>query len=125
MNYLVKEVKYKTMSKLLVFLLFWILGSVLIWLQTNGQFVWTWFAKHPLFLSIVFGTIISYIMILATKYGFEVFKGSLWSIKWVGFSLGIITNALMNFYIMNEGINWKTTISLFLAFCIIAIQFWK
>ena len=73
MNYLVKEVKYKTMSKLLVFLLFWILGSVLIWLQTNGQFVWTWFAKHPLFLSIVFGTIISYIMILATKYGFEVF----------------------------------------------------
>tara|TARA_Y100001937_G_scaffold11332_1_gene14010 strand:- start:1022 stop:1363 length:342 start_codon:yes stop_codon:yes gene_type:complete len=113
------------MSKFLIFVLFWCLGSVLIWVQTNGQFLWSSFEKNPILLSVVFGTIISYIMIIATKYGFVSLNGSLWSIKWVGFSLGIIINALLNFYLMNEGINMKTTISLVLAFGIIAIQLWK
>lgn len=113
------------MSKLFIFLFLYLLGCILIWLQTNGQFVWTSFAKNPILLSIVFGTIISYIMITATKYGFNSLNGSLWSIKFVGFSLGIFANALLNYYIMNEGINAKTTISMVLAFCIITIQFWK
>ena len=113
------------MSKVFLFIIFWILGSTLIWIQTNGQFIWESFERNPFLLSIIFGTIISYVMITATKYGFLSLDGSLWSIKFVGFSLGIITNALLNYYLMNEGINIKTTISIILAFCIITIQFWK
>ncbi len=113
------------MSKVVAFVLFWILGSVLIWIQTNGQFIWNWFRDNPILLSICFGTIISLIMINATRIGFEALNGSLWSIKWVGFSLGIITNALLNYYLMGEGINMKTTISCVLACVIITIQFWK
>ena len=84
------------MSKVIPFISFWIIGSVLIWIQTNGQFLWTWFKDNPITLSVCFGTIISLIMITATRYGFESLNGSLWSIKWVGFSLGIIINALLN-----------------------------
>ena len=64
-------------------------------------------------------------MILATKNGFIVLNGSLWSIKFVGFSVGMIVNALLNYYLMNEGMNMKTLICIFLSLLIITIQFWK
>jgi len=113
------------MSKGMLFLSFWILGSTMIWIQTNGQFLWEWFRNNPIIVSICFGTTISMIMITATRYGFDTMNGSIWSIKWVGFALGIIINGLLNYFLMNEGINGKTIICLFLAIIILTIQFWK
>tara|TARA_B110000285_G_C15074836_1_gene590110 strand:- start:434 stop:775 length:342 start_codon:yes stop_codon:yes gene_type:complete len=113
------------MSKFLIFTLLYTLGGILIWTQTNGQFLWTSFEKNPLAISLTFGVTISYIMISATKYGFLSLNGSLWSIQFIGFSLGLIVNTILNYYLMNEGINIKTTISILLALCIITIQFWK
>jgi hypothetical protein len=113
------------MLKLLAYISFYLLGCSLIWIQTNGQFIWTSFAKNPFLVSFIFGTLISYVMITATKYGFVSLNGSLWSIKFFGFSLGLIVNAILNYYLMNEGINIKTTISMILAFIIIGIQFWE
>tara|TARA_B110000240_G_C13399325_1_gene410289 strand:- start:350 stop:691 length:342 start_codon:yes stop_codon:yes gene_type:complete len=113
------------MNKLFAFIGLYMLGSLLIWFQTNGQFLWTSFAKNPLLLSLIFGTTISYIMINAIKFGYISLNGSLWSIQFIGFSLGIIANATLNFLMMGEGINLKTLISIFLAFIIITIQFWK
>jgi len=113
------------MNKLFAFIGLYMLGGLLIWFQTNGQFLWSSFAKNPILLSIVFGTTISYIMINSIKYGYISLNGSLWSIQFVGFSLGIITNATLNFLMMDEGINLKTLLSIFLAFIIITIQFWK
>ena len=110
------------MNKLLIFITLYTLGGILIWMQTNGQFLWSSFAKNPILLSITFGVIISYLMITATKYGFMSLNGSLWSIQFVGFSLGLIVNTILNFYLMNEGISLKTIISIFLAFIIITIQ---
>jgi len=113
------------MNKLFAFIGLYMLGGLLIWFQTNGQFLWSSFAKNPMLISIVFGTTISYIMINSIKYGYISLNGSLWSIQFVGFSLGIITNATLNYVIMNEGINAKTLISIVLALCIITIQFLK
>ena len=83
------------MNKAIMFLVFWCLGSSLIWVQTNGQFLWSSFAKNPFMLSLVFGTLISYIMIMATKYGFSVLNGSLWSIKFVGFVINNNNNTIL------------------------------
>ena len=113
------------MNKLFIFLSLYLLGGILIWFQTNGQFLWTSFAKNPLVLSLIFGTTISYIMINAWKYGYMSMNGSLWSIQFVGFSLGLMANATLNFLMMGEGINLKTLLSIFLAFIIITIQFCK
>lgn len=113
------------MSKFLIFTLLYTLGGILIWTQTNGQFLWSSFERNPLVISLTFGVVISYIMISATKYGFISLNGSLWAIQFIGFSLGLIVNTILNYYLMNEGINLKTTISILLALCIITIQFWK
>lgn len=114
------------MNKLLIALVLFCIGHILIWFQTNGQFLWKWFDRNPIFLSIVFGGFISYFFIYATKYSYHYFNELLWPIKFVGFAVGIVTYACMTYYFMNEGISFKTMICMMLAFLILAVQvFWK
>jgi hypothetical protein len=111
---------------LLIGILLSLLGQTLIWFQTNGQFVWEWFRKNPLLLSICFGGIISYLFILGTKYLALHFGGLLWPVRFIGFGLGMIVFSILTWYFMGEGVNTKTLISLLLASTLVLIQiFWK
>lgn len=102
--------------------LLFILGQSMIWIQTNGQFVWPWFKKNPIAVSIVFGSIISYILIYATKMVVGYFDGELWPSRFIGFSTGIVTFTSLTYLFLGEGITMKTAISLVLTLCIICIQ---
>jgi len=114
------------MSKLTLCVLLFLFGQTLIWFQTNGQFLWKWFEKHPLILSITMGTTISYAFIIATKFAFEHFDGLLWPGRFLGFALGISSYAILTWIFMGEGISLKTLTSLILAAGIICVQlFWK
>ena len=100
------------MKGLLAGVLLFALGQSMIWIQTNGQFVWPWFKKNPITISIIGGTVISYMFIVATKLIAEY--------------CGIITFSALTYYLLDEGITTKTAICLMLACCIIGIQiFWK
>jgi hypothetical protein len=113
------------MSKLAISAALFLMGQTLIWFQVNGQFLWPWFKRNPLILSLIGGTIISYSFIIATEYAVEHF-GVLWPGRFLGFSLGIITYAFLTWWIMGEGITYKTAVSLFLSMGIICVQlFWK
>lgn len=102
------------------------IAQCIIWIQTNGQFVWPWFKRNPFLISLMGGTIISYIFIKGTAMVAEHFEGQLWPGRFIGQAGGMITFALLTFIFMNEGINTKTGISLVLATILIAIQiFWK
>jgi len=101
-------------------------GQTLIWFQTNSQFFSPWAKKNPILLSIVGGTVISYMFIKATAMIAGYYDGALWPGRFIGFSLGITSFAFLTWYFMGEGINLKTWISLGLAFALIAVQlFWK
>ena len=91
-------------------------------MQTNGQFIWPWFKKHPWPIAIGFGSIISYILIYATKNVVEHFDGLLWPGRFIGFSSGMVIFALMTWYFLGEGITTKTLISLVLASTLVAVQ---
>ena len=107
------------------FLLF-LLGQGLIWIQTNGQFVWPWFKKNPWPVAIGMGSIISYILIKATQMVVEHFDGLLWPGRFIGFASGILIFTAMTYYFMNEGITAKTRVSLLLTLILISIQIlWK
>ena len=113
------------MLKLIAFILFWTLGSVLIWVQTNGQFIWSWFKDHPFILSL-FGIPISLGYIWATKFAFAAFDGTLWPGRLIGFAMGIISFTILTNYYMGEGISTKVIVSLILAITLVLIQvFWK
>ena len=114
------------MNKLLLAVLLFLLGQTIIWFQTNGQFLWKWFDKHPLILSITLGTMKSYAFIHATKYAYIYFDGLLWPGRFLGFALGISSYAVLTWVFMGEGISVKTLTSLILALGIICVQvFWK
>jgi hypothetical protein len=114
------------MRNLIVGVSLFIFAQAMIWIQTNGQFVWPFFKKNPLLISMLGGTIISYIFIKGTALVAEHFDGLLWPGRFLGQATGIVVFAGMTFLFLNEGINTKTSISLFLAALLILIQiFWK
>ena len=103
------------------FLLFF-LGQGLIWIQTNGQFIWPWFKKNPWPVAIGFGSVISYILIHATRMVVEHFDGLLWPGRFIGFASGMVVFAGLTWLFLGEGITTKTMISLGLAFALICVQ---
>jgi hypothetical protein len=107
-------------------ILLFFVGQSLVWLQTNGQFVWPIIKKNPLPVSIIGGTIISYTFIVATKYLVEYYDGQLWPGRFIGFATGILAFSILTYFIMNEGMNIKTLVSLGLSVALILVQlFWK
>ena len=114
------------MKDLLLGLGYFAIGHTLIWFQTNGQFLWDWFQKNTLLLSIVGGTIISYTFITGTKYIVQYSNGLLWPGRLIGFGIGITSFTILTIFFMGEGFTTKTITSLILAMCLVSIQiFWK
>ena len=114
------------MIKILLVILFFLIGHILIWIQTNGQFLWRFFEKNPILLSFTFGGVISYFFIMATKYSYQSFDELVWPGRFIGFAVGIVSYAIMTYLLLNEGVTTKTLISLVLSLLILTIQLlWK
>ena len=114
------------MNKLLLAVVLFTFGQILIWFQTNLQFINKWSKDHPFLMACIFAVPISYAFIYATKYVVEYFDGALWPGRFIGFATGMIAFAILTNLYMNEGINSKTLISLVLATALVCIQiFWK
>jgi hypothetical protein len=114
------------LRNLITGILLFFFGQSLVWLQTNGQFVWPVIKKNPWAVSILGGTIISFTFINATKYLFEYYDGQLWPGRFIGFATGILAFSILTYFIMNEGMNVKTLVSLGLSIALILVQlFWK
>lgn len=102
------------------------IGQTLIWYQTNGQFLWEWFKKNPLLLSISIGSVVSYLFIVGTKYIVTYFDGLLWPGRFITFGMGILSFTFLTWLYMGEGITMKTFVSLLLAISLVSIQIlWK
>lgn len=99
--------------------------QLIVWFQVNGQFVWKWFDKNPILLSLI-GVPISYMFILATKMSVEGFGGILWPQRLLVFALGIISFTFCTYWFLGESLTIKTYVSLALALILVLIQlFWK
>ena len=114
------------MRGLLTGMFLFLAGQTMIWFKTNGQFISPWAKKNPWIISIIGGTVISYMFIRATAFISLYYDGALWPGRFIGFSMGICSFAFLTWYFMNEGINTKTMVSLGLAFALICVQLlWK
>jgi len=110
---------------ILLFILFISIGQISVWFQLNGQFIWKWFEKNTLLLSLL-GIPISYFFIEATRLGYRAFNGLLWPQRFLAFSLGIVVFTFCTWFFLGESISNKTFLSLVLAFTLVLIQiFWK
>jgi len=102
-----------------------LIGQVLIYIQLNFQFLYPWFKKNPLVVSLI-GVPISYLFVYATRFTVSAFDGAMWPQRFIGFATGMVVYALGTYILFNQAIDTKTGISLVLAIILIAVQiFWK
>ena len=94
--------------------------QIVIWFQLNAQVKWDWFKDNYLLMSVL-GMPISYALLYATKYGYLGF-GNLWSIRLLGFAVGIISFPFITYLVLGEGVTLKTGLSLGLAVIIMLLQ---
>ena len=98
------------------------LNNILIWYQLNSQLVWDW-AKgtKSMWIMSLMGIPISILFWYATKWGYIGF-GSLWSIRFIGFAMSMITFPIMTYFYLGETITLKTLVTILLAFIIMLLQ---
>ena len=102
-----------------------VFAQILAYLQTQGQFFWSWAKEHPLLMSLT-GIPISILLIYFTKYCSMAFDGQVWPGRLIGFAVGAIVFAVLSHFIMSETLTTKTIVSLCLAAGILLIQvLWK
>jgi hypothetical protein len=91
------------------------------WAQHNLQFKYTeygptWWGWYVLSIPL------TWLFLTGTKYTVEGFDGSVWSNRFVGFTIGIVMYAILTSWFFNQHITWKIGAQLILAFGILMIQ---
>ena len=102
--------------------LFLFFAHIITWIQLNGQFKWEWFKENENLVVLIFAVPIAWLFINYQKYAYLAFDESLWSLRLMGFSGGIIVFFIMTWLLMGELPSVKNLVCLILACCIIGIQ---
>ena len=106
----------------LITILIFLVTNVIIWYQLNSQLVWDWAKGYKsMWLMSLLGIPISLLFWYATKIGYIGF-GSLWSVRFIGFSCSMITFPIMTYFYLGEPLTMKTTITIGLATVIMILQ---
>jgi hypothetical protein len=112
-------------KEMVICLLLFLIGQTMVWFQLNGQFLWDVFKKYESIV-ILSGIPITWVFLVATRYGYTAFDGLLWPQRFLAFSGGIIIFSLFTWLFKGEGISTKTFICLALSCIILFIQvLWK
>ena len=57
--------------------------------------------------------------IMATKALYTAMDNSLWSVRLIGFAMGVFTFTFLTYWYMKEGLNMKNTVTLVLSVVIV------
>jgi hypothetical protein len=103
-----------------------VLGQIMVWFQTNAQFLWPKAKDHTLAISMTGGVIISYMFIIGVGKIASAYDGEVWATRIIPSAIGTVVFALLTWLLLNQGMSAKTITCLVLSFTIIFIQiFWK
>ena len=108
-------------QKILLGILFGLLGQVGTFMQLQGSYKYGWYEKYQ-WAVILASVPLGWLYIKSVNYVIEGFGGQIWPSRLVGFGVGVIVFTLMSLYLFNEPLNVKNAICLGLGFCIIAVQ---
>jgi multidrug transporter EmrE-like cation transporter len=112
-------------DKLIIGVLYGIVGQVLSFLQLQGSVKWNWFEKYPI-LVLLSAIPSTFFYIKSVDNLVQYANGELWPSRLIGFGIGIIIFTTLSWILFNENISLKTFVCLVLAVSIILVQiFWK
>ena len=110
------------MTNIIYALLSLVGAQILVWFQLNGQFVWDKFRDHHTIVVIAFAFPVSWLFINYQRYAYVIFDQSLWSMRLVGYGVGMVIFLILTWYLTGETLNLKNGLCLLLSFGIILIQ---
>jgi multidrug transporter EmrE-like cation transporter len=113
------------MNKLLIGILYGIIGQTLTFLQLQGNIKYGWFHKYP--IMVLAGAIpISFVFIKSVEHLVAAYNGELWPSRLIGFGIGAIVFTILSWLLFKEPFTLKTGICMTLAAAILIIQIiWK
>jgi multidrug transporter EmrE-like cation transporter len=113
------------MNRLLIGILYGIMGQILTFLQLQGNIKYGWFHKYPIIVLI--GSIpISFMFIKSVENLVKAYDGELWPSRLIGFGIGAIVFTILSWLLFKEPFTLKTGICMLLASAILIIQIiWK
>jgi len=113
------------MNRLLLGIIFGILGQVFSFMQLQGSIKYGWYQKYPIL--ILLSSIPAawfYIKSVENLVGWA--DGELWPSRLIGFGIGIIIFVILSLTLFKEPLTLKTLTCLMLAASILLVQiFWK
>jgi hypothetical protein len=113
------------MNRLLVGILYGILGQIFSFLQLQGSVKYNWFQKYPIII-LLSAVPSAWFYIKSVENLVHWGNGELWPSRLIGFGIGIIIFVSLSWILFKEPITLKTLICLLLAASILLIQiFWK
>ena len=107
---------------ILIGIIYCAIGQVLIWFQTNSQFIWPEVKDYRLLISLIFGTTVSYLFILGVGHLYEGFDSQIWPSRIIPTITGTIIFFVLTLLILKQGLDFKNGLCVFLSFVILAIQ---
>lgn len=112
------------MNKLIIGIIYGIIGQILTFLQLQGNIKYGWFQKYPI---ILLGAIpISFSFIKSVENLVIAYNGEIWPSRLIGFGIGAIVFTIMSIVLFKEPFTLKTGICMTLAGGILIIQIiWK
>lgn len=105
-------------------LIAYMVGSSLVFLQHNLQFINEYFKDKTHFLVITMSIPISYLYLYAWTYFVSENDGSVWSARFIFFGLSYLIHPVMAYVFMNETpFTIKTVICTILSIFIVLVQY--
>ena len=102
-------------------------AQTITWFTSNMQLINPYFKTWKGILAMVIVSMPATVgYILATRNIYIAMGNSLWSVRLIGFSMGVLTFSFLTYWYLKEGLNMKNTITLMLSVIIVLMQvFWK
>ena len=113
------------MNRLLLGIIFGILGQVFSFMQLQGSIKYGWYQKYPI-LILLSSIPAAWFYIKSVEHLVAWGDGQLWPSRLIGFGIGMIVFVLLSMVLFKEPLTLKTLTCLMLAASILLVQiFWK
>jgi hypothetical protein len=109
------------LQKILLGILFGLLGQIGTFMQLQGSYKYGWYDKYY-WIVILSSVPLGWLYIKSVNYFIEAFDGQIWPSRLIGFGVGVIVFTLMSIYLFKEPLNLKNGICLGLGFIIVLVQ---
>lgn len=108
-------------SKILIGILFGIIGQVGTFFQLQVSYKMGWYEKYP-WIVVLASVPLGWLYIMSVRNFITGFNGQIYPSRLLGFSIGIVIFVFLSYFLFNEALNLKNILSILLAFVIVLVQ---